>query len=113
MAVFRAHGEVHLMRECKWKRQLQTMEKPTTQMGRILHEDNQETLYQAILDETVFGFIKCDVETPREMIESFGEFLFPPLFCRMQVTSDLVRALKNGKILGIQFWFLQFFLPND
>ena len=90
MAVFRAHGEVHLMRECEWKRQLQTMEKPTTQMGRILHEDNQETLYQAILDETVFGFIKCDVETPREMIESFGEFLFPPLFCRMQVTSDLV-----------------------
>ena len=78
------------MRECEWKRQLQTMEKPTTQMGRILHEDNQETLYQAILDETVFGFIKCDVETPREMIESFGEFLFPPLFCRMQVTSDLV-----------------------
>ena len=66
------------------------MEKPNTQMGRILHEDNQETLLQAVLNDSVFGFVQCDVHTPRELIESFGEFLFPPLFCRMQITSDLV-----------------------
>ena len=78
------------MRECQWKQQLRTMEKPATQMGRILHDDNQATLLQAILDDSVFGFVQCDVHTPREIIESFGEFLFPPLFCRMQITSDLV-----------------------
>ena len=90
IAFLRAHGEVHIIRECEWKEQLKTMEKPITQMGRILHEDNPETLMQAILDDQVFGFVKCDVETPREIIESFGEFLFPPLFCRMQITPDLV-----------------------
>ena len=90
IAFFRTHGEVHIIRECEWKEQLKTMHKPITQMGRILHEDNPETLMQAILNDQVFGFVKCDVETPREIIESFGEFLFPPLFCRMQITPDLV-----------------------
>ena len=39
---FRQHGEVFVMKECKWKRQLATMEKPQTQMGRILETDTQD-----------------------------------------------------------------------
>ena len=67
-------------------------------MGRILHQDNQETLLQAILDDQVFGFVQCDVHTPREIIEAFGEFLFPPLFCRMQITSDLVSDYMKNRM---------------
>ena len=99
MKMFRRYGEVIIMEECKWRRQLKTMEKPETQMGRILEIDTQETLLQAILDDKVFGFVRCDVETPQEQIEQFGEFLFPPLFCRMQITPEMLSDYMKKRMV--------------
>ena len=99
MEIFRKYGEVIIMKECTWKRQLKTMEKPETQMGRILETDDQETLLQAILNDQVFGFVRCDVETPRELIEQFGEFLFPPLFCRMQITPEMLSDYMKTRMV--------------
>ena len=96
---FRQYGEVFIMKECKWKRQLTTMEKPQTQMGRILETDTQESLLDAILNDEVFGFVRCDIETPKEQIEQFGEFLFPPLFCRMQITPDMVSEYMKKRLI--------------
>ena len=96
---FRQHGEVIVMKECKWKRQLATMEKPQTQMGRILETDTQDSLLEAILNDEVFGFVRCDIETPKEQIEQFGEFLFPPLFCRMQITPDMVSEYMKKRLI--------------
>ena len=87
------------MKECTWKRQLQTINKPQTTMGRILHTDTPDTLLDAIVNDEVFGFVRCDVHTPREMIESFGEFLFPPIFDRMQVTEDLVSDYMRERMI--------------
>ena len=87
------------MKECQWKRQLPVMEKPKTQMGRILETDTQETLLNAILNDEVFGFVRCDIETPNDLIESFGEFLFPPLFCRMQITPDMISDYMRERII--------------
>ena len=96
---FKQYGEVILMKECQWKRQLPAMEKPKTQMGRILETDTQETLLNAILNDEVFGFVRCDIETPNDLIESFGEFLFPPLFCRMQITPDMISDYMRERII--------------
>ena len=96
---FRQYGEVFVMKECTWKRQLMTMEKPQTQMGRILETDNQDSLLEAILNDQVFGFVRCDIETPTEQIEQFGEFLFPPLFCRMQITPDMLSDYMKKRLI--------------
>ena len=99
VAMFRQYGEVIIMKECKWKRQLRTMTKPQTQMGRILETDTPDTLLNAILNDEVFGFVRCDIETPAEHIEQFGEFLFPPLFCRMQITPEMVSDYMKKRML--------------
>ena len=96
---FRQYGEVFIMKECTWKRQLMTMEKPQTQMGRILETDTQDSLLEAILNDQVFGFVRCDIETPTEQIEQFGEFLFPPLFCRMQITPDMLSDYMKKRLI--------------
>ena len=87
------------MRECEWKRELETMLKPPTQMGRILHTDTPETLLNAIVNDEVFGFVRCDVETPKDIIEAFDEYLFPPLFCRMQITPDMVSEYMYNRMI--------------
>ena len=97
--MFRHYGQVFIMKECHWRKQMKIINKPETQMGRILETDTQETLLQAILDDKVFGFVRCDVETPQEQIEQFGEFLFPPLFCRMQITPDMVSDYMKKRMV--------------
>ena len=72
---FRQYGQVSIMKECTWKRQLMTMEKPQTQMGRILETDTQDSLLEAILNDQVFGFVRCDIETPTEQIENVTSLL--------------------------------------
>ena len=38
-------GELHVMRECHWKKKLQNMSQfPNTQMGHILEKCNEETI---------------------------------------------------------------------
>ena len=83
-------GNLRVMRECQWKQQLADMEKPPTQMGRILFDnDNEETLLQAILNDEVFGFLEADVSTPDSVIEEMGEdFLFPFLFVKTEIGQE-------------------------
>ena len=54
------------MRECDWSKLLRTDKTiPTTptRMSRILLNDTEETLLQAIKNDEVFGFLVCSVET--------------------------------------------------
>ena len=83
-------GNLRVMRECEWKRLLETMEKPVTQMGRILCKDNEDSLLQAILNGEVFGFIEADISTPDSVIEEMGDFVFPPVFVRTEISEEML-----------------------
>ena len=63
-----------------------------TRMARILVDDTPASLLEAIRTKQVFGFAKCSVRTPPELIEKFAEssFLFPPIIKRSIITEDLV-----------------------
>ena len=52
--------------------------------------DTESSLLEAIQKEEVFGFIVADIETPEEVIDSFGSFLFPPVVQRFDVKSDML-----------------------
>ena len=83
---FESRGVLHTMRECNWRKILKTHDLPlSTSIPRILKRDNQRTLLQAITDNQVFGFIKCDIHTPTEIIEAdlAQGYLFPPVIQRM------------------------------
>ena len=87
------------MRECQWKAQLTNMEKPVTQMGRILCQDNEESLLQAILNDEVFGFLECDISTPDSVIEEMGDCLFPPLFVRTEFEPELLSPYMEQRLI--------------
>ena len=50
------------------------------------------TLLEAIKDEEVFGFIKCDINSPDEMIKRHLRtgFLFPPVISKQVIDDDML-----------------------
>ena len=87
-AYFESEGTLHVMRECQWKRFLKSRDLPiSTPISRILHRDTQQSLLDAITDDQVFGFVKCDIHTPVEIIEAdiAQGFLFPPVIQRVSL----------------------------
>ena len=98
-AFFKKTGVLHVMRECTWRKfKRSQLDLPVdTALARILHVDTEETLLQGIIDETLFGFLCCDVETPVEKIKEYeaAGYLFPPVISRMDL-SDKHRTCANG-----------------
>ena len=78
------------MWDCQWRQMLKSLPKVNTRLGRILERDTEETLLNAIKTEEVFGFISCDVETPKAQIEEFARagFLFPPVITKRKLTEE-------------------------
>ena len=94
------YGNLRVIRECEWKRQLAEMEKPQTQMGRILiDDDNEDTLLQAILNDEVYGFVEADVSTPDSIVEEMGDFLFPFLFVKTELGQEHVCPYMEQRLL--------------
>lgn len=94
-------GRLVIMRECIWKEKLNQLFHIKTVIPRILLEDTQTTLLDAIRDNVVFGFVVCDVKTPISIIkerEAAG-FLFPPIIKRMVIEDCHLSSFMREKFL--------------
>ena len=82
-----SRGRLVVMRECVWKQQIKQLPIVETDMPRILMNDNEQSLLNAIENGDVFGFCTVDVTTPQEIIEErkAAGFLFPPIIRRMVI----------------------------
>ena len=78
------------MRECEWRQIKQCVRDSPTEMARIMLRDNESSLLEAIRNDEVFGFVVADVDTPNEIIDSFGSFLFPPVIQRLDMKSNML-----------------------
>ena len=70
--VLRSKGvEVRMMKECIWDKLLKNsnVNCTETKMARILKTDTEETLLQAIRDDSIFGFAVCSVKTRKSDID--------------------------------------------
>ena len=113
-----AQGNLRIIRECEWDDMVKVIEKPSTTMGRILHDDTPDTLLKAILDGEVFGFAVVDITTPDDVIQDFEHFLFPPLFVRKEITDDMLCPYMKQRLLEenrkhTQVTIVQCFHAND
>ena len=64
--------EIKLMRECVWDKRLKNeahITETETRMPRILKNDTESTLMDAIKNDQVFGFALCSVRTDSKDIE--------------------------------------------
>ena len=63
----RAKGvEVRMMKECMWDRLIKndtSIYEAETRMARILKTDTEQTLLNAIKNDSIFGFAICSVKT--------------------------------------------------
>ena len=63
---------------------------PKPKLGRLYHSDTEESLLQAIKEDTVFGFVVADVRSDDSLIMDHvnNQFLFPPVVTRRNLTMD-------------------------
>ena len=104
--------EVRLMRECEWKNTLKSVSETQTRMPRILKQDTEESLLEAIKNDGVFGFAVCSISTdPNDIVkmEEMG-YLFPPIIQRKEINfaeaNDVMKPLikqknKNKKVTSV------------
>ena len=103
-------SQIHIMYSCRWEL-LKIMltfddDAPKTRIGRILYEDNEESLLEAISSDEVFGFVVADVRTPDKVMEKYKDFLFPPVFRHGVIDEDMLspymkqRVAEEGRKLG-------------
>ena len=63
----RAKGvEVRMMKECTWDKLMKndpSIYEADTRMARILKNDTEQTLLEAINNDSIFGFAVCSVRT--------------------------------------------------
>jgi len=79
--------EVRLMRECEWKHVLENVSETQTRMPRILKQDTEESLLEAIKNDEVFGFAVCSISTdPNDIVKmEKNGYLFPPVIQRKEM----------------------------
>ena len=69
----RARGvEVRMMKECTWDRLMKndpSIYEADTRMARILKNDTEQTLLEAINNDSIFGFAVCSVRTNPDDID--------------------------------------------
>ena len=101
--------EVRLMRECEWKHVLENVSETQTRMPRILKQDTEESLLEAIKNDEVFGFAVCSISTdPNDIVKmEKNGYLFPPVIQRKEmnfaeacdsIKPFIKRKNKNKKI---------------
>ena len=95
----RSQGVLHVMRGCEWKQLLRSMEPPKTQMSNILVRDDEKSLLEEIRKGEIYGFAVCDVTTPVELIKKMGNFMFPPIIDRKDITEDMLSPYMKQRLL--------------
>ena len=97
-AFMKKKGTLITMRSCAWKKILRSLgPNIKTEMGDILYNSNEQSLLDSIKSDRVYGFLVCDVETPKNLIESYGDFLFPWVIKRHTVTQDILSAYTRSQ----------------
>ena len=89
--------EVRFMRECEWKTMVKNISETKTRMPRILKEDNEYSLLEAIKNDEVFGFAVCSISTDPKDIERMEKlgYLFPPIIQRRDMNfADANEVMK-------------------
>ena len=89
------------MRECKWRNQLYQVSETPTSFGRILCRDNEESLLNAIRNESVFGFVVADVSTDESLANELCDdgFLFPPIIQRADLDESFFSPYMKERFL--------------
>ena len=99
----RKYGTLHLIAECDWlkiKKNI-VIENPFSVFLRQRHITEQD-LIRAILDDKLFGMVKCNIRSPDHVIKRYMLVNYPPITNRVTPEEDMIgehilARMKNSK----------------
>ena len=82
------YGTVIVIWGCVWKEILKQVKNTPTKIMPLILQDTHtiDEILQSIMDEKLFGFILCDIETPEHLQAEMKNF--PPLIKREVITDE-------------------------
>ena len=95
-------GKLEYIWECEWKQKIKSCLAVSTDIPRILHSCEDEVdLLKGILDGSLFGFAVVSVRCPKTLLNQYlkDQFLFPPIFQKMQITPDMLSEYMREKYI--------------
>ena len=95
-------GKLEYIWECQWKQQIKDYLHVQTDIPRILHScENEVDLLDGILNGSLFGFAIVSIRCPEKLLDQYmkDQFLFPPVFQKMQITSDMLSDYMREKYI--------------
>ena len=71
----------------------------TPYLPRIMKRfEKKRNIIKMLTDDEIFGFIKCDIDAPNDVIERFKHLNFPPITRRGTVTEDMVSPYMTERL---------------
>ena len=91
-AFLRKHGTLNVKQECQWIKELKNLRHLSTpSFPQILHNTSSELyIKEGVATGELFGFVKCSLRSPDELISKFLHLNFPPLLQRMEIDESLL-----------------------
>ena len=77
---------------------------PTEGFPRILkpfETTSVEHITRLVLNDTLFGFVECDLMSPDSLIEKYSSLNFPPIIRRSNVTTDMLGEFMQNRLKSL------------
>ena len=96
-------GRVFVMRECQWKEKFkrENLRNFVTPFlpGIMRPFVSSSEILAGIQEETLFGYIVCDVRTPQAVIDKIKWLNFPPIIRRESIDESLMTPYMKKRVL--------------
>jgi len=99
-----ALDELVVMRSCEWQKQRKSLEYRSSLSSFIgKRKITADQLINAVKNDELFGILKVDIRSPKEVIEKYRRLNFPFIFRELTVTEDMLsetmlnQATKNKR----------------
>lgn len=88
------------MWECKFDvksyKQLETPFMP--QIMKLSETKNLNRLTEMIVNEEIFGFVSCSLQTPAHIIRKYEHLNFPPIIKKAVITEDMLSDYQKERV---------------
>ena len=95
------YGVLHRMYSCAWTKIKKTLKfsNPYDIFGKSLVSENE--IIGAIMDDRLFGIIKCDINSTQEVIDRYMSVNYPPITAKVtpdesMISPDILRRMKES-----------------
>ena len=91
-AFFESKGKLITIRGCQWKKEKKNFQTLFTPNLPLISKSfgSERDIIDGIKNETLHGFLECDIHTPQDVLDKILPLNFPPIISRQDIEPDMV-----------------------